>query len=184
VVTDVPTNGNGEHLDDLVLELCRTDEAEPQQLAHLRACQLCQERAAWLAQLERELTAVSAVEVPRGVEQEILSLAAQRARFARRLRGFRRTATWLVPLAAAAALVVAVVPLRLSPPEAPVAAAGPADVNGDGVVDIIDALVLAQAVEGRRETLPIWDLNHDQQIDNRDVEQIAMAAVRLQEEQR
>ena len=53
-----------------------------------------------------------------------------------------------------------------------------ADVNGDGVVDIRDALLLARkldsgnAVSGR-------DVNHDGITDRKDVDAIAMLAVRL-----
>ena len=53
------------------------------------------------------------------------------------------------------------------------------DVDGNGKVDIRDALRLARCLEGGRPSEPRWDLNGDGRVDRADVDAIAMAAVRL-----
>lgn len=52
------------------------------------------------------------------------------------------------------------------------------DVNFDGAVDIRDALALARRIEEKR-TKPIDDFNGDKIVDRRDVDALAMMAVRL-----
>jgi hypothetical protein len=52
------------------------------------------------------------------------------------------------------------------------------DINLDGQVDVRDALVLARRVEENR-TKPINDFTGDKVVDRRDVDAIAMMAVRL-----
>jgi len=70
------------------------------------------------------------------------------------------------------------------PPAAPAAprvavlGRSPADVNGDGRVDVIDAYVLARSLEGGRPAAQ-WDQNHDGRVDRTDVDRIAFAAVSL-----
>ncbi len=59
-----------------------------------------------------------------------------------------------------------------------VAPAGPDDLNGDGRVDIVDAYLMARALErGRSERG--WDRNRDGKVDRGDVDRIAFAAVSL-----
>ena len=53
------------------------------------------------------------------------------------------------------------------------------DVNRDGRVDILDALVLSRRISSGGAQGTQWDLNHDGVIDERDVELIAKRAVRL-----
>lgn len=64
-----------------------------------------------------------------------------------------------------------------------IAAAGPEDIDSNGRVDILDALAIARALDQRtRAKAPIpasWDVNHDGVVDERDVEQVAAAAVRI-----
>lgn len=82
-------------------------------------------------------------------------------------------------LAAAAALLLAVSLLVLTPGGrrgTPLAAANPRDINGDGVVDILDALALARFVE-RGE--PGADLTGDGRTTSEDVEALALAVVSL-----
>jgi hypothetical protein len=52
------------------------------------------------------------------------------------------------------------------------------DINGDGRVDILDALALAKAVEGKTNNERL-DQNDDRQLDDADVRAVALAAVRL-----
>jgi len=59
------------------------------------------------------------------------------------------------------------------------AAAGRADIDGNGRVDILDAFRLARHIEARGQTRTEWDLNGDGQVDSGDVDLVAFAAVRL-----
>jgi hypothetical protein len=52
------------------------------------------------------------------------------------------------------------------------------DINGDGRVDILDALALAKAVEGKNNN-ERFDQNGDRRVDDSDVRAVALAAVRL-----
>ncbi len=52
------------------------------------------------------------------------------------------------------------------------------DINGDGRVDILDALALAKAIEGKNDN-ERFDQNGDRQLDDSDVRAVAMAAVRV-----
>ena len=52
------------------------------------------------------------------------------------------------------------------------------DINADGNVDIVDAMLLARAL--KREQRDEWDANGDARVDDSDVEYIALAAVSLE----
>ena len=84
----------------------------------------------------------------------------------------------MVPAAAAAALLIAVAPWRIEQPAHPAEITDVRDLNGDGSIDVLDALVLARAVE-RGTASASWDLNRDTHIDRRDAEMIALAAVSM-----
>jgi hypothetical protein len=108
--------------------------------------------------------------VPTDVDRVILNRA--RAHLARtgRLRLLLRTAG----AAAVVAIFVFVRPgHRPNPPLAAVAG----NVNGDGVIDIRDAMLLARRLESGQPASQ--DFNHDGVTDRRDVDAIAMLAVRL-----
>ncbi len=64
-------------------------------------------------------------------------------------------------------------------PSMRVAAARREDVDGNGRVDIRDALRLARRLERGEPTEPVWDVNGDGTIDRTDVDAVAKAAVRL-----
>jgi hypothetical protein len=68
--------------------------------------------------------------------------------------------------------------VALSPPSAAtVAAASLADdVNGDGVVDVLDAFAIARGVRDR-QTRPEWDINRDGRVDAQDADALARLAV-------
>jgi len=55
----------------------------------------------------------------------------------------------------------------------------PHDLNADGQVDIVDALVLAKRVQ-RHEARPENDLNHDGLVTASDADELASTIVRLQ----
>jgi len=52
------------------------------------------------------------------------------------------------------------------------------DINGDGRVDMLDALRVARAIEAGRVDMKL-DLNGDGVVDKRDVDAVAMTAVKL-----
>src|SRR5687767_4073885 len=86
--------------------------------------------------------------VPPAVNQRILN-GARPAVIGRSRR--RPLLRWAGAAAAAAAVVVLVVRLNLTAPTKPTlhASSVPADVDGNGQVDILDALVLARRVESK-----------------------------------
>src|SRR5688500_13110133 len=99
--------------------------------------------------LSRDLAALfdpEALHVPPAVNQRILNHA--RAGIIGRARR-RPLLRWAGAAAAAAAVVVIVVRSNLTTPPSPTlhAASVPADVDGNGQVDVLDALVLARRVE-------------------------------------
>jgi hypothetical protein len=79
---------------------------------------------------------------------------------------------WL-PLAASIAIAAVMVQF------ARVGRLVPGDVNADGRVDVIDAMVLAQRVQSG-ETQRRWDVNGDRVVDGRDAEEILARAVDLE----
>jgi hypothetical protein len=125
------------------------------------------------------------------IDAAVLHAAGTRAAAIRQRRMRLRTAAWggWGSLAAAAGLAMAVWvwgPARWTPGPTPVpprTALAPKDINGDGRVDILDALALARIVEGLTEGQPAtaWDFTGDGTVDQRDVEAVAAAAVRLGE---
>jgi hypothetical protein len=118
--------------------------------------------------------------VPQSVDDAIL--AAARARLARK-RASERTAAW-----AAAATVVLAMGLAVLPPIARRQAAAPPatsalnmDVNGDGRVDILDALALARYVEAGAPYRAEWDLNRNGILDPGDAVVLASTVVKIGE---
>ena len=114
--------------------------------------------------------------VPSEVDDAVLWAARQH--FARQHRR-QLVLRWGSAGAVAAALIVAVT-LALHPPttqpQSPVALRG--DLNGDGRVDIVDAYLLAKALDARKP-VPEADFCHDGTVDQRDVQLLAQAAVSL-----
>jgi hypothetical protein len=131
-----------------------------------------------LKQLPREK-----VFVPATLDEAILRNARQQllpAR-ARELPGFRwsRFMPWLAGAAAAAVLLVLTV-LPLKQISEPQVAEVRQDLNGDGVVDILDAFVLARDLDAGRMPAPSADINGDGRIDHQDVENLVEMVVRLE----
>ena len=137
------------------------------------------------SKLREELSEIfgGSVEIPRSVDDSIRNTALARLSGRRRLSPFVRIASAVV--AAAAVIVIAI---RLANPPAPMQTitlrtSVPQDVNGDGRVDILDALILAKTVEAKSTSSDArLDLNHDGVIDRKDADAIAMAAVSLRKE--
>jgi hypothetical protein len=59
-------------------------------------------------------------------------------------------------------------------------AARPEDLNGDGVVDMLDAFALARELQHNPASHPQLDLNRDGIVDDRDVQALAARAVSLE----
>jgi len=93
------------------------------------------------------------------------------------LAGRNRLRLWLSLAGTAAAAVIVVAVLIVSHPARPVTANAIEDINGDGIVDIRDALALQQQID--RGTAKGHDVNHDGVTDRSDVDTIAQQAVRL-----
>jgi hypothetical protein len=87
-------------------------------------------------------------------------------------RPVKRWQRWL-PLAASIAIAAVMVQF------ARVGRIAKGDVNADGRVDVIDAMVLAQRVQSG-ETRRRWDVNGDRVVDARDSEEIIARAVDLE----
>jgi len=122
--------------------------------------------------------------VPAELDDRILFAA--RDSFASRVRTrmmLRRTAAVGGAVAAAVAIFFGVQAMRTTgPAQVAVNAAGQVagDVNGDGRVDIVDALALARRVESGDSFVRKWeDVDRDGKVTRADVEQVAQLAVRL-----
>jgi hypothetical protein len=118
--------------------------------------------------------------VPSEIDRRIGSLA--RYYFAR-----RRVWRWVRYPAAAAAAVAAVWvcaaiwdrPGVLDSARLMTAQLSIQDIDGNGVVDIRDALCLARKVDSHVELERRWDINHDGIINRADADSVAMVAVNL-----
>ena len=160
------------HPSELDLDQFRdAGDPDPAIAAHLAGCVDCQTLLATL----RALTArPKPLEVPASVDEHVIEAAWSTGR---RIRGNRRRRATLVVaggfLAAAAALLVLWRPAEV-PPQV---AAGPADIDRDGRVDILDAFSMARALDAHQAPRPEWDLNGDGVVDRADVEAVARAAV-------
>ncbi len=119
--------------------------------------------------------------IPSDIDRAVAEAARRRfARPQRRLWWLR----WAVPATAAAAIAIACL-WWVHPGAAPSVAPSPrlsqtaTDIDGNGRVDILDAFTLARHIEARQPTEAMWDFNSDGLIDRRDVDAVALAAVRL-----
>jgi hypothetical protein len=186
-----------DHADEMDLELLRTGEADDEVRAHVEGCASCRERLAAARSLAaRVARPLEKVEVPRALDEKLARQTREQGAVVRRKLHERRrpvTLKRVLPWAAAACLVLglgvllAVRTLRETAgvsatepvPSAPaVASAGPNDVNSDGRVDVIDAYLVALAVD-RERTAAAMDRNGDGKVDRADAERLVLAAVAL-----
>lgn len=168
------------HPDELDLELYRTGEAEPQIAAHLEGCADCTARLDQAVALAEILAApVPPIEIPAERDAAILEWAGRQARSIRPPPRLAAQVRWMAPLAAAAAIAAVLLVPRVMTVSAPELSAVRGDINGDGVVDIRDALALATAVDAGATLSPSWDLTGEGRVDREDVERVAFAAVRV-----
>lgn len=107
------------------------------------------------------------VEVSAEVDQKVKRAAWRH--FAARRRA--RVAQSLLPLAAAAAVTLAILPFSRRSLRG--------DLDDNGVVDILDAFALARRMEAAEVLTVQWDTNGDGRVDQADVDFTAAAAVSL-----
>ncbi len=141
--------------------------------------------------LARDLRQLAKVEmiVPNQIEDDLRAMAARHLAPRNRLRIHLRRAA---PLAAAAGLALTVgVALwatngrRSGPgPKTNSPAAIAMDIDGSGRVDILDAFVIARAIEAGSLLSSAWDVTDDGVVDLRDADAVASAAVSLAESSR
>jgi hypothetical protein len=110
--------------------------------------------------------------VPPSLDQAIFSAARARLDQRRRLRLLARWGTGLA--AGLAAAVILMISLHRPAPTKPLARA-------DHPLTMIDALTLANHLARNETPDKSWDLNHDNVIDQKDVQAIATAAVSLKQ---
>jgi hypothetical protein len=123
-------------------------------------------------------------EVPQQVDRTIMEQARRRLARPRRLIIPVR---WAAAAAAAAVIVLGTILYHGSAPlndQSSIiyhqsVAAGRADIDGNGRVDILDAFRLARDIESRGQAETKWDLNGDGAVDRKDVDIVAFAAVHL-----
>jgi len=175
------------HLSLLELELIRTGEAEPDLVTHFESCDVCRGSLRGLQTVAEDISssAQANVPVPDSVDQAVLAIARENAaRVADRKRFIRR---WRWP-AAAAVLVASLAGIyrwdrttQVQTEGTTQASALAADIDGDGSIDIVDALVLAKRIRQNEALEPSWDLNHDGKVDRGDVDAIARKVVSVKE---
>jgi hypothetical protein len=118
------------------------------------------------------------VAVPEAVDRTVL-LRARSRMLARRRRLI--VLRWSGVAAAAAASLILALTLFRNPADkaAPPMVAAAEDCNVDGRVDILDAFVLAKSIEAAGAPAARFDFTGDALVDKRDVDAVAMVAVRL-----
>lgn len=112
-------------------------------------------------------------DIPASLDQAILTAARHRFNHRRRLRLLARWGTGLA--AGLAAAIVLMISLHKPTPVAPSLA------RADHPLTMIDALTLAKHLAAKDPLDKSWDLNHDNLIDQQDVQTIATTAVSLKQ---
>jgi len=121
--------------------------------------------------------------ISRVVDERILAAAREQAGRRARMRWVMRYAIGSVAAAAAVILVVFKVTHhdrdnRVPQNPAGVVAAAE-DLNHDGKIDILDAYLMAKSLAANQAQTKDWDFNRDGTVDARDVDVVALAAVKL-----
>jgi len=174
-------DGTSDHLTSSQLDAVRTGEGSAADRSHLVGCASCRaslKELRALAEAFRDITAEPVGLAPK-TEARILWHARKRARAARIRPSWRRA---LPAWAAAASIVLALATsFYVAKHGGSHGTLAAADVDHNGIIDIRDVLLLAEAIQAGSETTPRYDLNGDGVIDQRDVDAIAARAVSLSE---
>ena len=122
--------------------------------------------------------------VSRFTDQQILAAANQQSVRRNRMRWTIRYAIGSVAAAAAVILIAVKMTHREQPSfEADRAAvASSEDVNRDGKLDILDAYFMARKAAANEPLAKEWDFNHDGTVDSKDVDVVALSAVKIKPE--
>ncbi len=165
------------HPSAIELELARTAEASPAVTLHVRGCGICRAEVARLEELAATLRGIreSRIEVSADLDGRVLWHARSRARVARRTSSGRTLARWAAAAAVVLAVATTLLPGGLHRSGLAVARE---DVDGNGTIDIRDALLLAHEVEAGHVS-GTRDVNGDGVVNEEDVRRIALRAVAL-----
>ncbi|HEX4796463.1 MAG TPA: dockerin type I domain-containing protein [Humisphaera sp.] len=130
------------------------------------------------AQLHSDLRRLSegTIPVPSHIDSAILGDA--KSGWLRRMR-FRPIQRWMLVGGSIAAALLIAWGVTSMVHRTPSQMAQLGDVNRDGRIDILDALVVAQAIKSGGKLDPAWDINHDGVVDQKDVDWIAATAVNV-----
>ena len=120
--------------------------------------------------------------VSHSMDQQILAAARAQSARRHRMRWMIRYAIGSVAAAAAAILIAINTPhrsarMKMNSDATPLASSE--DINRDGKLDILDAFFMARKVAGNEPMTSQWDFNHDGIVDNKDVDVVALAAVKI-----
>ncbi len=141
---------------------------------HLQSCDVCSQIYADISLLELDLKDLGKkVEIPNYVDQKVHHEIAERSK-AIRSSIFRKNLIASVS-AIAAVLILSITVVTNLKSEKPLLA----DINGDGEVNVLDSLVLAQKIN-KNETDSKNDLNGDGQINVEDLQIVRSAVVSLE----
>jgi hypothetical protein len=121
--------------------------------------------------------------VSRFTDEGILAAARQQSIRRHRMRWMVRYAIGSVAAAAAVVLIA----INMTPHDQPRLKSAPdvassEDVNRDGKLDILDAFFMARKVAANEPLTKEWDFNSDGTVDNKDVDVVAFAAVKIKPE--
>ncbi len=163
--------------DELTLEALAAGEGDPSIRAHVADCPACRETLELLAALGRELSvSPPPIEIPAAQDRALRAAAVARAAAIRPRRSGRRVAMVVAACAAAVLALVAVRGVFTGAARHEVAAG---DVDGDGRVDVVDALVLARALDRGAPMPGRCDVDRDGTVNRSDVDAIAGMAVSI-----
>ncbi|MBN1426547.1 hypothetical protein JXA88_18520 [Candidatus Fermentibacteria bacterium] len=177
---------NSGHPDLADIEAARAGEASPDIEAHIRTCPECTAALAQLEVLAHRAGAIRAAPRSNAADADgaVLSAIDRRATEIRWGRQRRRALAHPVWAAAAAVVLIGLSVLVVSPvrerigPRGEIASA--TDMDRDGSTDIVDAYLLAVALQGDKPAANSWDLTGDAAVDDADVRAVARMAVSVE----
>lgn len=141
--------------------------------AHVQDCEVCRQVHADISLLELDLKDLGQkVEIPEFADRKVYQDISERSRLIRK-RLFRKNLIASVS-AIAAVLILSITVVTNLKAEKPLLA----DINGDGEVNVLDSLMLAQKID-IKEIDRRNDLNGDGQIDLEDLQIVQNAVVSL-----
>ena len=182
-------NFDEQHPDLAEIEALRTGESSDPIEAHVRSCQLCRRILDELSALSRDATSnrPSIPAVPESADRAVQDIIARRSNEIRWRRSHARFVGRPAWAAAAAVIVIFLSIWIMSPHQREFLSPGTSsvlrgDVDRSGVVDIVDAYLMAVRLEEGIGIPGNWDLNNDGTINRQDVAVVTESAVAVVEE--